>query len=290
MHRRNIHKESANPAHHWHAMLNESVARRATEVAVRAAQAAAEVIRAAESKLSSLVWIEKGAADFVTEVDRDAEARITEVVMAEFPDASMLGEELSPDGVLSREGLTFVADPLDGTTNFLHGFPHYAVSIGVLDGSDLIAGVVLNVPRGDLFTATVGCGAFLNGERISVSNLQAPSRALIGTGFPFKNPDLLEAYAKQFVEVSRHTAGVRRAGSAALDLADVACGRFDGFWELVLAPWDVAAGILLIREAGGIVTDISGSPSSPAQSPVVAGNPDIHQWLLRALHSAGADN
>lgn len=267
----------------------ESLKARAAAVSIRAARAAAEIISAAAAELPSLVWIEKGAADFVTEVDKAAEARIAEIVLSAFPDAKILGEELSPDNELSHDGLIFIADPLDGTTNFLHGFPHYAVSIGVLHGRDLVAGVVLNVPRGDLFTATVNDGAFLDGKRISVSRGGALSRALIGTGFPFKNPHLLEGYARQFVEVSRHTAGVRRAGSAALDLADVACGRFDGFWELVLAPWDVAAGILLIREAGGVVTDLAGSSSSPAHSPVVAGNPDIHQWLLRTLDRVAVD-
>ena len=264
------------------------VARHATVIGVLAARAAARVITEAASHLGPLVWIEKGAADFVTQVDKDAEAAIAEIVKRELPDATIVGEELTPDNAPSAEGMTFIIDPLDGTTNFLHGFPHYAVSIGVLSGSNLIAGVVLNVPRGDLFTATVGCGTTRNGQPVKISELSNPSRALIGTGFPFKDPNLLEGYAKQFVEVSRHTAGIRRAGSAALDLADVACGRFDGFWELVLSPWDVAAGILLIREAGGIVTDLSGVDAMPAQSPVVAGNPDIHPWLLRTLQAAGA--
>lgn len=265
-----------------------ALAKSATAVAVVAARAAARVISKAAPDIGPLVWIEKGTADFVTQVDKDAEGSITDILKREFPDASILGEELTPESALSVEGLTFVIDPLDGTTNFLHGYPHYAVSIGVLEGPELIAGVVLNVPRGELFTATIGSGTTRNGERVSVSQLSDPSRALIGTGFPFKNPDILETYANQFVHVSRHTAGIRRAGSAALDLADVACGRFDGFWELILSPWDVAAGILLIREAGGIVTNLAGDPASPAQSPVVAGNPDIHPWLLRALQTADA--
>lgn len=268
--------------------MNAALAQLATEVSIRAAHAAAEVINGAASELGHLVWVEKGTADFVTDVDKGAESCITEVIKAEFPNAIILGEELTPETARSHEGLTFVADPLDGTTNFLHGFPHYAVSIGALWGAELISGVVLNVPRGDLFTATVGCGTLRNGKPVAVSRIANPFRSLIGTGFPFKNPEMLEDYAKQFVAVSRDTAGVRRAGSAALDLADVACGRFDGFWELILAPWDVAAGILLIREAGGIVTNISGSAALPAHGPVVAGNPDIHPWLLRTLHSAGA--
>ncbi len=261
------------------------LAREALAVAVAAARAAADLIEDAAPRLSSLEWVEKGAADFVTEVDRGAEARITEVIRASFPGAGLVGEELSPEDALSGDELTFVVDPLDGTTNFLHAFPHYAVSIGVLHGAELIAGAVMNVRRGDLFTASLGEGTYLNGERVMVSSLSAPSRALIGTGFPFKSPELLGVYANQFVEVSRHTAGIRRAGSAALDLADVACGRFDGFWELVLAPWDVAAGLLLITEAGGVVTDLAGVPLRPSHGPVVAGNPEIHQWLVTALAS-----
>jgi myo-inositol-1(or 4)-monophosphatase len=256
-------------------------------VAVDAAEAAAEVIRAASARLTDLVWESKGAADFVTDVDRAAESRILEIIGARFPDARVIGEELSPNGAQpSAPGLTFVVDPLDGTTNFLHGYPQYSVSIAALSASDLTAGVVLNVTTGERFTAIAGQGAHLNGKRIHVSKLADPSRALIGTGFPFKQQKLLARYAQHFIAVSRETAGIRRAGSAALDLADVACGRFDGFWELDLAPWDIAAGILLVREAGGIVTHFDGAFRDTSAGPVVAGNPDIHRWLLRTLHSA----
>ncbi len=264
--------------------VDRRLATKAVQVGVRAAEAAADLVRAAASGLGSLVWVSKGTADFVTEVDQGAEARITEVISEAFPDAMILGEELTSENALDRSGLTFIVDPLDGTTNFLHGYPHYATSIGVVSEGTLIAGVILNVARGDLFTATLGGGASLNGRPMRVSQLSDISRALIGTGFPFKNPDTLEDYSRQFVEVSKHTAGLRRAGAAALDLADVACGRFDGFWELALAPWDVAAGILLIREAGGIVTDFAGSPAQPEHGAVVAGNPIIHPWLLHTLH------
>ena len=245
------------------------------------------MIRDAAPGIGNLEWEEKSAADFVTDVDRNAESCITESVRSVFPDAIVVGEELTPDGLPDSAHLTFIADPLDGTTNFLHGFPHYAVSIGVMHRGSLIAGVVLNVPRGDLFTASLGHGARMNDAIVTVSSIHSQSRALIGTGFPFKNPDLLERYSRQFVEVSRHTAGIRRAGSAALDLADVACGRFDGFWELVLAPWDVAAGLLLVREAGGVVTDIEGRSILPAHGAVVAGNPVIHPWLLETVQRAG---
>ena len=266
------------------AHIDTTLAQAALGTAVEAARAAAGFIREATARAESLEWEEKGTSDFVTEVDRGAEERIADVIAAAFPDATLVGEELSPDA-LSEDGLVFIADPLDGTTNFLHGYPQYSVSIGVLHGRELIAGVVLNVARGDLFTAFAGGGAYLDGNRVTVSSVETPARALIGTGFPFKNPDFLETYARQFVEISRRTAGIRRAGSAALDLADLACGRFDGFWELVLAPWDVAAGILLVREAGGIVTDLDGRPATPSHSSVVAGNPDIHPWLLKSLQS-----
>ena len=250
-----------------------------------AANAAAEVVRAAAAGASSLLWELKGVADFVTEVDRTAELRMSEVIRAAVPDASIVGEELSPDSVVRARGTTFVADPIDGTTNFLHGYPQYAVSIGVLVDSSLVAAVVLNVASGEQFTATRGGGAYMNDHRIAVSSIDAPSRALIGTGFPFQRHDLLDDYSRQFIEVSRQTAGIRRAGSAALDLADVACGRFDGFWELVLSPWDIAAGILLIREAGGVVTDMQGKPKTVSHGPVVAGNPDIQPWLLKVLQN-----
>jgi len=258
----------------------------ALEVAVQAAREAAAVIRTSADALQDIEWVEKAAADFVTEVDRGAESAITTTVTSAFRNAVILGEELSPDAQIKSQELAFIVDPLDGTTNFLHGFPHYAVSIGVMHHGELVAAAVLNVPRGDLFTASLGRGTQLNGTTVTVSSIDSTSRALIGTGFPFKNHELLDEYARQFVEISRHTAGIRRAGSAALDLADIACGRFDGFWELILAPWDVAAGILLVREAGGIITDISGSAAQPAHGAYVAGNPAIHSWLIETIQNA----
>jgi len=202
-----------------------------------------------------------------------------------IPGSIVVGEELSPDEA-SSAGIAFMVDPLDGTTNFLHGYPEYAVSIGALIDGELSAGVVLNVPYGDEFTATLGGGAFRNGERLAVSRIVDPSRALIGTGFPFKHPEFLEPYQRQFATVISNTAGVRRAGAAALDLADVASSRFDAFWELMLAPWDMAAGILLVREAGGIVTDLEGRAARVQHGPIVAGNPEMHAWLLTQVGAA----
>jgi myo-inositol-1(or 4)-monophosphatase len=255
------------------------------DVALEAARAAASVIRDAISGREALVWETKGRSDFVSAVDRASEQRIVEIVGRRLPDALMLGEELSPNALFGS-GIVVIADPLDGTTNFLHGYPEYAVSIGVAREGELCAAVVLNVPRGEEFTAISGGGAFLNGARIKVSPLREPGRALIGTGFPFRTVEQLPQYVAQFSLVAAGTAGIRRAGAAALDLASVACGRFDAFWELTLAPWDVAAGILLVREAGGIVTDLEGQSARPVAGGLVAGNPAMHAWLLQTVRRA----
>ena len=250
-----------------------------------AALGAGEIVRRAAPTSSSLVWEHKGAADFVSEVDRNAEQHILSVIDKEFPGATVIGEEFSPEAV-SGAGLSFIIDPLDGTTNFLHGFPHYAVSIGAAHGEELLAAAILNVQTQELFAAAAGGGATLNGEPIRASAESVPERALIGTGFPFKQLEHLPLFLRQFEGVTCSTAGVRRAGSAALDLADTACGRFDAFWELGLAPWDVAAGILLIREAGGLVTDLDGVDAVPGFGAYVAGGPPMHAWLLRTLAEA----
>jgi myo-inositol-1(or 4)-monophosphatase len=239
-------------------------------------------------------WEEKGFADYVTEVDRASEAEIRSIVLSELPSAQILGEELSPDlargAALSADhGVVFVVDPLDGTTNYLHGYPQYAVSIAVVVDGALAAGVVHNAVTDDVFTAVRGGGAYRNDARITVSPITTPSRALIGTGFPFSHLARLAEYQPQFAAVSRNVAGIRRAGSAALDLCDVACGRFEGFWELTLAPWDIAAGIILIREAGGIVTDLAGAPAGVGHTAIVAGNPVMHRWLLDTLSQARAN-
>jgi myo-inositol-1(or 4)-monophosphatase len=255
------------------------------DTALEAARAAASVIRGATADRHSLVWEKKGQSDFVSAVDKASEQRITEIVARRLPDAIVLGEELSPDAI-SSSGLVVIADPLDGTTNFLHGYPEYSVSIAIAHDGELCAAVVLNVLNGDEFTAMKGAGAFLNGTPIRVSRLREPTRALIGTGFPFKIPDELPRYLAQFDLVARGTAGIRRAGSAALDLSNVACGRFDAFWELTLAPWDIAAGILMVREAGGIITDLDGSEAQPVAGPLVAGNPAMHAWLLQTVRRA----
>ena len=255
------------------------------DVALEAARAGAVVIRDATARREKLVWETKSRSDFVSEVDKASEQRIVDVVKRRCPEATVLGEELSPGAASSAE-LVVIADPLDGTTNFLHGYPEYSVSIAIARHGALCAGVVLNVARGDEFTAVKGGGAFLNGQPMRVSSLRDPGRALIGTGFPFKTLDMLPQYVAQFSLVMRGTAGIRRAGSAALDLSSVACGRFDAFWELTLAPWDVAAGMLMVQEAGGIVTDLEGNPARPVEGAFVAGNPAMHAWLLQTVKRA----
>ena len=255
------------------------------DTATAAADAAALFIRERSGDPGALTWIEKSPADFVSEVDRGAEERIRETVLRRHPSARILGEELSPDAI-ADSGLAFIVDPLDGTTNFLHGYPEYAVSIGVARDGEIVAGVVVNVPMGERFTAVRGEGARRDGLPIRVSRITDPGRALIGTGFPFKHPETLPLWQRQFGGVMLATAGVRRAGAAALDLCDVACGRFEAFWELRLAPWDFAAGLLIIEEAGGVVTDLHGRPAPLMHGPIVAGSPAMHAWLLSTLNAA----
>jgi len=255
------------------------------DIALEAARGGARVIRDATDQREKLVWETKGHSDFVSEVDKASEQAIRDVIARRLPNASVLGEELSPT-VIASKGIVVIADPLDGTTNFLHGYPEYSVSIAIARNGVLCAGVVLNVARNEEFTARRGDGAFRDGKRIHVSNLREAGRSLIGTGFPFKTLEKLPQYLQQFSLVMRGTAGIRRAGSAALDLSNVACGRFDAFWELVLAPWDVAAGILMVQEAGGIVTDIDGNPPHLTAGSFVAGNPAMHAWLLQTVKRA----
>ncbi|MGH7620124.1 MAG: inositol monophosphatase family protein [Gemmatimonadaceae bacterium] len=262
--------------------VNTSRALLATCVA--AAARASEIIREGAANRSAIVWEEKSAFDFVSDVDRRAEQALTRIIADRHPKARVLGEEFSP-AMTDVAGLVFVADPLDGTTNFLHGFPCYAVSIAAMVDGTLEAGAVLNVANGELFTATAGGGARLNGQPIAVSTIAEPARAIVGTGFPFKGDEHVDEYLQMLARVMRATSGIRRPGAAALDLANVAAGRFDAFWEITLAPWDIAAGLLLIREAGGVVTTLAGDPVPVSHTSLVAGNPSMHEWLLDAVGS-----
>lgn len=247
-----------------------------------AAAVAAAFIAERAATRTSLVWEAKTATDFVSEVDIGAEERIRSILTARIPGLRVIGEELGPEGDASH-GLVAIVDPLDGTTNFLHGFPAYGVSIAIaMDGVPRV-GVVHDVARGGVYWAVAGRGAFFNDQPIHVSTNDQPERALIGTGLPFKDMTHAELYLRQLRHLMPIVAGMRRAGSAALDLCDVACGRFEGFWELKLAPWDIAAGLLIVREAGGRATDLEGRDAPIAHGPLVAGSRTMHGWLLEQL-------
>jgi myo-inositol-1(or 4)-monophosphatase len=258
------------------------------QVAAGAASLAAGFIAEESKSRQTITWEEKSATHFVSRVDVGAEEIIRRHFAQEAPEIRIVGEELGADGS-ADEGLVAIVDPLDGTTNFLHGFPNYCVSICVaLDGVPQAA-AVYDVSRGGLYNAVAGGGAFVDKEPIHVSTISNPARALIGTGFPFKDVSHADLYLRQMRRLMPVVSGMRRAGSAALDLCDVARGRFDGFWELYLNPWDLAAGVLLVREAGGIVTDLEGHDARMSGGPIVAGSAAIHPWLLQELQTAGAE-
>ena len=254
-----------------HPMLN---------TAVKAARRAGSVIGRASLDLGQIKVGVKQQNDFVTEVDRAAEATIIETLREVYPTHAILAEESGPSG--DSEYL-WIIDPLDGTTNFIHGFPQYAVSIALAHKGVLQHAVVFDPNRNELFTASKGAGAFLNDKRIRVSKRAKLDEALLGTGFPYKMFDHADAYLAIFKEMTRRCAGVRRPGSASLDLAWLAAGRIDGFWEFGLAPWDMAAGALLILEAGGLVSDLSGEANYLATGNIVGGTPKVFGQLLQAI-------
>jgi myo-inositol-1(or 4)-monophosphatase len=250
-------------------------------IAVRAARRAGSIINRAALDGGVLEVRSKRANDYVTQVDRAAEEAIMEVVRKAYPDHGFLAEESGA----SAEGaeVRWIIDPLDGTTNFIHGFPQYCVSIAVEQRGALAHAVVYDPARNELFTASKGRGAFLNDRRIRVSKCRRLQDALIGTGFPFKELGRVDPYLVQLKRLMSQASGVRRAGAAALDLAYVACGRLDAFWELGLSPWDMAAGALLIQEAGGLVGDLEGESGFLTGGDISAATPAIFTALLEAL-------
>jgi myo-inositol-1(or 4)-monophosphatase len=251
--------------------------------AVKAARKAGNIINRASLDIDLLQVSAKGQADFVTEVDKAAEQAIIDILSQAYPDHGFIAEESGTHRPAGSSDFTWIIDPLDGTTNFIHGFPQYAVSIACQQGDQIVHGVVYDPSRNDLFTATRGRGAFLNERRIRVSRRTQMRESLIGTGFPFRDLARLDQYLDIFKRVTAATAGIRRPGSAALDLAYVAAGRYDAFWEFGLSPWDMAAGMLLVTEAGGLVTDENGGNQALQTGNVVAGNPKIHESLLRLV-------
>ena len=253
------------------------------DVAIAAARAAAAVAREAAGATRAK-WESKGHSDWVSEVDRRAEAAAVAAIRRRFPEHAIVAEEADWGGPAPEAApAVWYVDPLDGTTNFLHGYPVYAVSVAVSDAEGLRAAAVVNPTRDETFTASRGGGARLNGSRISVSEITEPKHALVGTGFPFKALDVVDDYLVQFRELLPRTSGIRRTGAAAIDLCDVACGRFDGFWELRLEAWDIAAGALIVREAGGVITDLEGRRDVVRRTGIVAGNPAVHSFLLETI-------
>jgi len=250
-------------------------------IAVRAARRAGSIINRAALDGGALEVRSKRANDFVTAIDRASEEAIIEIVRKAYPDHGFLCEESGRTGGSAEH--TWVIDPLDGTTNFIHGFPQYCVSIGVQHRGVLAHGVVYDPGRNELFTASKGRGAFLNDRRIRVSKCAKLEGALVGTGFPFKELGRVELYLRQLKALMGKASGVRRAGAAALDLAYVACGRLDGFWELGLSAWDMAAGALLIQEAGGLVATPSGGEDYLERGDICAATPKILPQFLEAL-------
>ena len=251
-------------------------------IALRAARKAGEQIVRASDDLDQVEFKAKSLNDFVSEVDVNAEREISYHLRKAFPDHAIVGEEGGLDGEEDAE-YRWVIDPLDGTTNFMRGIPHYAVSLACLHRGKLEHAVVVDPVRREEFTASRGRGAQLNGRRIRVSKLTSLDGALLGTGIPFKNhcDDKLEPYSKTVELLAGQCAGIRRAGAASLDLAYVAAGRLDAFWEIGLSEWDIAAGALLVREAGGLVADIDGSDNFMASGNIVCGNPKCFKAVLK---------
>ncbi|MDZ7659282.1 inositol monophosphatase family protein [Fodinibius sp.] len=247
-------------------------------VAKKAAKSAAKIIRKYQ-KDSNFSVDYKGKNDLVTEADVKAEKEILSVIKKEFPDDHILAEESSAEQAMP-EGRTWLIDPIDGTTNFAHGFPVYCVSIGLWENRKPKMGLVLEVSGNDCFTAIEGKGAYLNGNPISVSKLDNPANALVGTGFPYNDLSLVDNYLEFFRMLITTVQGLRRPGAASYDLCCVACGRFEGFYEYALNPWDVGAGALIVQEAGGKVTDWSGGSDWLFGKRIVAGNPTVHSFLL----------
>ena len=269
-----------------HPMLN---------IAIRAARTAGDSIVREMDRTRDISIETKGKNDFVTEVDKNAEGIIISVIKNAYPEHAFLAEESGQEG---QNDCLWIIDPLDGTTNFLHGFPHFSVSIALQNKGVLEQAVIYDPLKQELFTASKGKGAYLNmgiseggkysriisNERLRVTSTNGLKDTLIGTGFPFRHPEHLDCYLKTFKAIHRQVSDIRRAGSAALDLAYLAAGRLDGFWEIGLNIWDIAAGALLVKEAGGFIGDFSGRDKYLETGNVVAGNADVYKILLKTIH------
>ena len=257
----------------------------ALNIMIKAARRASQIINRASQDLEHVKVAAKQQSDFVTEVDKAAEAAIITVLREAYPDYGILAEE---SGLTAGSGAgndyQWIIDPLDGTTNFIHGFPQYSVSIALAYKGQPNQAIVYDTVRNEMFTASKGGGAFLNERRIRVADKRTKiDTALLGTGFPYRMFPHIDAYLAMYKDFTQRSAGIRRAGSAALDLAYVACGRLDGFWEIGLKPWDSAAGSLLVTEAGGLVGDLSGADNYLATGNIVAASPKVFAQMLQTI-------
>ncbi len=251
-------------------------------IGIQAARQASKVLLRYVDRLDTLVISEKAKSDWITEVDRQSEKEIIEVIRRAYPEHSILGEE---SGYSEGNEFCWVIDPLDGTTNYIHGFPHFSISIAVKQRNQLEAGVVFDPMRNEMFIAARGQGSFLNDRRMRVSKVLKLENALIGTGLAVRETQHFPLFIEIFKNIFPQSAGIRRAGSAALDLAYVAAGRLDGYWEFPLKEWDMAAGVLLVQEAGGRVTDMSGNKEYLTEGGVISGNPKIQQAMLDIIQT-----
>lgn len=256
-------------------------------IAIRAARKAGAVITRSLDRVDTLRVSTKSDNEFVSEVDRQAEAAIIDTLRKAYPHHAFLGEESGSQG---SSDFVWIIDPLDGTTNFLHGFPQFSVSIALQLRGRLEVGVIWDPMRQEMFTASRGDGATLNERRIRVSKRRGLEGALLGTGFPYRDLGRLEPYMDVFKELVGKTAGIRRPGSAALDLAYVAAGRYDGFWEYALKPWDLAAGMLMVREAGGYVKDFKGGDDCLDTGDIVAGGEKVYKDIAALIAKHGLGN
>ncbi|MCB1773262.1 MAG: inositol monophosphatase [Gammaproteobacteria bacterium] len=251
-----------------------------TNIAVRAARQAGSVIMRSFSRLDTLTVAEKQTNDYVSEVDRNAEQAIIDTIRRAYPSHAILAEE---SGSRGKDDFQWIIDPLDGTTNYLHGFPQFAVSIALSHRGRLESAVVYDPVRDEMFTADRGAGALLNDRRLRVTEQRGLPGALLGTGIPFRDQRYMDQYLGMLKTLTQTTAGIRRPGSAALDFAYVAAGRLDGFWELGLSVWDFAAGALLVQEAGGMVSDIGGGSRHLDTGNVIAAGPRLHRDMVQAI-------
>ncbi len=252
-------------------------------IALNAARKAGGIMLRALERIEHIAVKEKSKNDFVTEIDQQAEQEIIFHIRKSYPDHGIIAEE-SGEHISPTDEYRWIIDPLDGTANFMRGIPHFSISIGIEHRGRIEHGLIFDPVRDEVFSASRGRGAFLNQHRIRVSATHKIEQALLTTGLPFRNPELIEMYMRSFVTLSNSASDIRRFGSAALDLAYVAAGRLDGYWEFALAPWDIAAGSLLVKEAGGYVTDTEGKDDFLQNGNILAATPKIYTYLFKAVH------